>query len=142
MTSQEQNNTIVVSEAQYEEIDAKSRHGCLTAWLVLMIIGNSAGALMYLLASEPIRRTLPNMPGWAFPVMLVSLLVNLVCAIALFRWKKWGFWGFCASCVVTFVVNLSYGLGIGKSITGLVSVLILYGVLHLGKENKGWPQLE
>ena len=122
--------------------DAKSRHGCLTAWLVLMIIMNSAGALMYLLGSEAIRQGYPNAPGWAFPVLLVFTLFNLVCAIALYRWKKWGFWGFCASSVVALVMNLSIGLGIGLAIGGLVGVLLLYGVLHIGKENKGWPQLE
>jgi hypothetical protein len=122
--------------------DAKSRHGCLTTWLVLVIVANSATALMYLLASEGIRRTLPNAPGWAFPVLIVFSLFNLVCAIALFQWKKWGFWGFCASSVVALVVNLSVGLGVGLALGGLVGVLLLYGVLHIGKEKKGWAQLE
>jgi len=122
--------------------DAKNRHGCLTAWLVVMIFANSAGALMYLLGSEAIRKSFPNMPGWAFSVLIVGSLFNLVCAIALFQWKKWGFWGFCATSVVALVVNLSIGLGIGPSLAGLVGVLLLYGVLHIGEENKGWPQLE
>jgi hypothetical protein len=122
--------------------DVKSRHGCLTAWLVLMIIANSATALMYLLGSGAIRQTLPNMPGWAFPVLIVMSLFNLVCAIALFQWKKWGFWGFCASSIVALVVNLSVGLGIVSALSGLLGLLLLYGVLHIGKENKGWPQLD
>lgn len=122
--------------------DAKTRHGCLTAWLVLMIVANCATALMYLLGSEAIGRTLPNAPGWAFPVLIVVSLFNLVCSIALFQWKKWGFWGFCVSSVVALVVNLSLGLGIGPSLVGLVGLLLLYGVLHIGKEGKGWPQLE
>jgi hypothetical protein len=122
--------------------NAKNRHGCLTAWLVLMIIANSATALMYLFGSGAIRQSLPNMPGWAFPVLIVMSLFNLVCAIALFQWKKWGFWGFCGSSVVALVVNLSVGPGIGPALGGVVGVLLLYGVLHIGKENKGWPQLE
>jgi len=122
--------------------DGKNRHGCLTAWLVLMIVANSAAALMYLLGSEAIRDKLPNMPGWTFPVLIVLSLFNLVCAIALFQWKKWGFWGICASGVVALVVNLSAGLGIGSTLAGLLGVLLLYGVLHIGKENKGWPQLD
>ena len=121
---------------------AKSRHGCLTTWLVLMIIANSGAALMYLLGSEAIRRTLPNAPGWVFPVLIVLSLFNLACAIALFQWKKWGFWGFCASAAVALVVNLSLGLGIASALAGLIGVLLLYGVLHIGKENKGWPQLD
>ena len=122
--------------------DGKSRHGCLTAWLALMIIANSASALMYLLSSEAIRRSLPNIPGWAFPVLIVLSLFNLVCAIALFQWKKWGFWGFCTSAAVALVINLSIGLGIGATLGGLIGVALLYGVLQIGSENKGWPQLD
>ena len=122
--------------------EGKQRHGCLTAWLVLMIVTNSGTALTYLLAGDAIRRSLPNAPGWAFPVLIVFALFNLVCSIALFQWKKWGFWGFCGSSVVALLVNISIGLGIGPSLGGLVGVLLLYGVLNIGKENKGWPQLE
>ena len=122
--------------------DTRNRHGCLTAWLVLMIVANSATALMYLLGSEAIRPTLPDAAGWEFPVLILISLFNLVCAIALFQWKRWGFWGFCASSVVALAVNLAVGLGIGPALGGLVGVLLLYGVLHIGKENKGWPQLE
>jgi hypothetical protein len=122
--------------------DAKSRHGCLTAWLVLIIVASSASALFYLLGGELIRRTLPNAPEWAFGVLIVFSFFNLVCAVALFKWKKWGFWGFCVSSVVALVVNLSIGLSIAKGAGGLIGVLLLYGVLHIGKENKGWPQLE
>ncbi len=114
----------------------------MTAWLVLMIVGNSASALVYLLGSDAVRQSLPNAPGWTFPVLIVFSLFNLVCAIALFQWKKWGFWGFCVSSVVALVVNLSIGLGIGPSLGGLIGLLILYGVLHIGKEKKGWPQLD
>ncbi len=123
--------------------DQKQRHGCLTAWLILMIVANSATALMYLLGSQAIKQTYPDAPGWAFPVLIVFAIFNLVCAIALFKWKKWGFWGFCVSSIVALVVNLSIGLGIGTSAGGLIGVALLYGILHIGKENnKGWPQLD
>jgi hypothetical protein len=121
--------------------EAKKRHGCLTAWLVLMIVANSASALWYVLRSETIRRSLPNAPAWALPVLIIFALLNLVCAVALLQWKKWGFWGFCASGVASLVVNLWLGLGTGVA-GAVVGVLLLYGVLHIGKENKGWPQLE
>lgn len=122
--------------------DAKSRHGCLTAWLVVMIVANSGTALLYILGSDAIRRTLPNAPGWAFPVLIVCSLFNLVCSIALFQWRRWGFWGFCGSSLVGLVVNLSIGIPIGSALVGLVGALLLYGVLQIGKENRGWNQLE
>jgi hypothetical protein len=121
---------------------ARQRHGCLTAWLVLMIVANSATSLLYLFRSDVIRRNLPNAPAWIFPVLIVAALFNLACAVALFQWKKWGFWGFCASSLVALVVNISSGLGIGTALFGLIGVAILYAVLNIGGENKGWPQLE
>ena len=73
---------------------------------------------------------------------IVFSLFNLVCAIALFRWKKWGFRGLCVSTVITLIVNLASGLGIAASLSGIVGVALVYAILKVGKENKGWPQLE
>ena len=82
------------------------------------------------------------MPAWALIVLGVVAVFNLVCAIALFNWKKWGFWGFIISSIVTLVINLNIGLGVAQSLSGLIGVAVLYGVLQIGKENKGWPQLD
>ncbi len=120
----------------------KERHGCLTAYLVLAIIANSATALIYLFGAAAIKRSVPNMPDWAFPVLIVLVLFNLACAIALLRWKKWGFWGLVGSAVVTLGVNLTIGLGLSSAIVGLLGVFLLCGLLHIGKDNKGWPQLD
>ena len=122
--------------------NGKRRHGCLAAWLVLMIVANSASALMYLLRGDAIRQSFPSAPGWLFPLLIVCLLFNIVCAIALFQWKKWAFWGFCGSVCVTFVVNISIGIGIGLALNGVIGAVLLFGVLQIGKENKGWSQLD
>ncbi len=122
-------------------LQEKERHGCLTAYLVLAIIANAATALLYLFGAEAIKRSTPNIPDWAFPVLIVLVLFNLACAIALLRWKKWGFWGLVASAVITLGVNLTIGLGLSSAVVGLLGVILLYGVLHVGKDNKGWPQL-
>jgi len=151
--------------------EAKNRHGCLAAWLVLIIIVNSAGILGYLInllgrnmiyqilqsqmyqsqmsQSQILQiQTLLNIPAWVFLVSIVFSIFNVVCAIALFLWKKWGFWGFCASSVASLVLNLSVGSRgisqvISSTLISLVLVLVLFGVLHIGKkENKGWPQLK
>ena len=122
--------------------DGKQRHGCLTAWLILMIIANSASVLIYLFGSSAMRHEFPSAPGWAFPVLAIVGIVNVICSIALFQWKKWGFSGFIATTVVTFAVNLIIGLNILQVLFGLIGIAILYGVLQIGKERKGWTQLE
>ena len=120
----------------------KQRHGCLTTWLILMIIANSITALMYLLNSQAIRQASPGLPSWLFPVLIIVCIFNLICTIALFKWQKWGFWGFLGSSITALVINLSIGLGVGKSLVGLIGIAILYAVLNIGESNKGWSQLE
>ena len=122
--------------------NGKRRHGCLTAWLVLMIIANAGVAYMYLFGSAAIRQSVPSAPAWAFTALAVAGIVNVVCAIALFQWKKWGFFGFVAMAVLAFAVNLMIGLSIVQALFGFLGVAILYGVLQIGNEDKGWPQLE
>lgn len=107
-----------------------------------MIVANALTAFGYLVGGQAVREQLPGMPAWAIPVLIVMSLFNLVCALALFQWKRWGFWGFCVSGVVALVVNLSSGLGIGSSIAGFSGIILLFGVLQIGRENKGWPQLD
>jgi hypothetical protein len=50
--------------------------------------------------------------------------------------------GFLATSIVALFVNFALGIGIGQSLLGLLGVALLYAVLQIGKENKGWPQLE
>jgi hypothetical protein len=69
-------------------------------------------------------------------------LCNVVCAIALFRWKIWGFWGFLGVAALALIVNVALGLSIVQIVLGLVGAGVLYGVLQIGGENSGWNQLE
>lgn len=116
----------------------KKRHGCLTAWLILLMIANPVSALIYILGGN----SYSYLPGWYVPLVIILSLLNLTSAIALFKWKKWGFWTISAVTVIMFFINLSIGLGFASSVSGLVGIAILYGVLNIGNENKGWPQLE
>jgi len=121
---------------------SKRRNGWLTAYLCFMAIANAGTVLVYLSAGDAIRSSSPGFPGWATPVLAAGALINLVCVIALFKWKKWGFWVLCATGVAAFVVNLIIGVSFGMGLVGLLGFVILYGVLQIGTDNKGWPQLE
>ena len=125
------------------EASAKSRHGCLTAFLIFMMVVNAATAAFYLFAGDQVRQAIPNAPPWMIYALVVISLFNLACAVALFTWKKWGFWGFAASSVVSLGLNLMLGLGVAQSLLGLLGIAILFGVLQIGDgRTKGWPQLE
>lgn len=118
-------------------IPQRKRHGCLTAYLILMLIANSATALFTTFA---VINNI-DMVHWALPIVAVCGFFNLACAIALLRWKKWGFWGFCISAMIIFIANLIIGVDAASALLGLVGIAVLFGVLQIGKENKGWTQL-
>jgi hypothetical protein len=121
----------------------KQRHGCLTVWLVFVIVVNSLVGLLYLFAGSAVASTFASPKGWAIPVLVIVSAANVGFATALFLWKKWGFYGFVATSVLTLAVNLAIGLNPVAAVFGLVGVAILYGILHIGNEsNRGWPQLE
>jgi hypothetical protein len=69
-------------------------------------------------------------------------VANVAFAVALFLWKRWGFYGFVATSVVGFALNIALGVNVAQALFGVAGVAILYGVLQIGNENKGWPQLE
>ena len=123
---------------------SKQRHGCVTAWLVLMIIANSLTAIIYLFASEMIT---DNLPGNVSTPMIILLgiigIANIVFSVMLFQWKKLGFWGFIITSIGALIINLSIGLGIGQSLFGLGGIAILYGVLQIKKDSiTAWENLE
>lgn len=120
--------------------EEKHRHGCLTAWLALIIILNALVAGVYLFWM--ITRADTQMPGWGLPVYILGSICYVVCAIALFYWKKWGFYGIAAMALIIIVVNLVIGLSFVQALTGLLGIIVLYGVLQIGGEKKGWSQLE
>jgi lipopolysaccharide export LptBFGC system permease protein LptF len=116
----------------------KKRHGCLTAWLVLIIIANVA---VMIISVASISSNPSNYYVWAIPVEIIFGVWAVVCAIALFKWKKWGFWGFFIAAIILTIIYIIAGNYV-YCITPFISVGILYAVLNIGKDNKGWPQLE
>lgn len=126
------------------EIRNRERHGCVTAFLILMIIGNALTAVTYVFMGDMIAQ---NFPGGISTSMLMLLSVigiaNVVFAVSLWQWKRWGFYGFLASSVITLAINLSIGVGIGQSFGGLIGIAILYGVLQMQQSgSSGWDNLE
>jgi hypothetical protein len=120
-----------------------NRHGCLTTWLVLVIVANAATAISTPLLYDAIRRTAPNASPTSVAVITIAAIANIIFALALFRWKKWGFFGFVASSLVAFGTNIYVGLGVVSSLVGLAGICVLYWVLHMGDAStRAWTRLE
>jgi hypothetical protein len=127
----------------------RQRHGCLTAWLIFVIVASSISALANLyfginpqLLSNLSTQGISNASGATFIVLAIISVLNVVCASALFKWKKWGFYGIFGISVVTFIINLSIGINIVSALMGFIGIAILYGVLNMGGENNAWARLE
>lgn len=123
----------------------KNRHGCVTAWLVLMILGNFFSAISYFFFGDTIASALPSQPSmvliWAIGIMAI---INVVFTVMLFQWKKMGFYGFIGTSALAFVINLMIGIGVLQSVAGLLGVIILYGILQIKGEGNiaAWDHLE
>jgi len=121
----------------------KQRHGCVTAWLILMIIGNSLIAILYLFAGNTIAQNLQSgISNSALILLAIFGVGNVISSILLFRWLKIGFWIFLLTSIASLVVNFSIGLGIVQSLLGLVGIAVLYGVLQIKRDNiSAWENL-
>lgn len=125
-------------------VSPKQRHGCVTAWLILILIVNSVSALLYLLCSELILRQLPIDVSFSTVFTLGLLGVgNVVFSLLLLNWKRIGFYGFFITGAIAFFINLNLGLSMVQAVAGMVGVGILYGILQIKKNQVStWENLE
>lgn len=84
-----------------EESHPRKRGGCLTAFLVVVLVANLWGGLSTLLAGP-----IPDFPP-ALPVVAVFLsLANCVFVVGIWKWKRWGVYGFVATVLVGVAINV------------------------------------
>ena len=120
----------------------KQRHGCLTAFLVFMVLANLSASFANIAMQEDILSALPRLSRNLLLVLALMGILNVVFAIAIYKWRKWGFWGFGISAFVAFSINIYGGIALFPAIAGLAGVLVLFAVLKIGKEKAAWDQLE
>ncbi len=125
------------------ETKTKNRHGCLTAYLILMLVSFAFTILMYV-AQASILKSISRIPAWRSAAELVLCLLDIICVIAIFRWKKWGFCILAAAgLTINILAHSNIYLTVIGSVAGVAGIAILFGVLNIGgKDDKGWPQLE
>jgi hypothetical protein len=103
------------------------RGGCLTTFLILMMIGNALAILMYLVMGDKITRT-ARLPSFVPFIMILMGILNLIFAFMIYNWKKAGVYGIIASAAITLIINLAVGLG-PSSFGGIVGVIILVALV-------------
>jgi hypothetical protein len=109
----------------------RPRSGCLTVYLVLMIVFSLLGAVQYLAMGGAMRQTMAQLgttlPGWYLPVMGVFSLASVATAVGIWQWKRWGVYGFVGISLLSLVINLVAGISPGFSIiASVVGLAILF----------------
>ncbi|XOV95162.1 MAG: hypothetical protein ACFHWX_10710 [Bacteroidota bacterium] len=125
-------------------MEPKQRHGCVTAWLILLIIGGAFSAATYFFMNEYLAKNYPvEIPETLKLIYGVISIVNIFLAFMLLRWKRWAFYFLAMNSILVIVLNLYIGLSIGFSISGLIGLAILFGILQIKKGGKSaWENLE
>lgn len=100
----------------------------LTIWLALMTLGDISSLYSYTLGTSAMAKALPNLPSWAFGVLTLLVVLQLVGVIMLWMWKKMGFYMFIASAIIAASVNgaILGAAGVGTSLFGVIGIAILY----------------
>jgi hypothetical protein len=106
-----------------ESSNKPGRGGCLTAFLILAIIGNSLTGLYYLYTG------ISNVETERLIVFLLPFLVSVlavVFAIAMWKFKKWGVYGYAGLLIINAILNLLAGGWTQLLATAIGLVILLY----------------
>lgn len=124
--------------------DSRSRHGCVTVFLVLTILTNGFLAVYVMINSIIATKILhsPVAKGLSM-ILLLLFLANLSSAILLLRGKKIGFYLFCFCGLVTLALFPKIGLHLVAGLPFILGILILYGILQLKNHDgrSSWDSL-
>ena len=118
-----------------------------------MIIGNvyvfgytcdTVVKILVYLSRNPEEGTLVRFMEVQRNILLVTGVCNLgniLCLIALFRWRKWGVYGWIAMRVISLGSILVSGPTPRAFVFLIIDMLLLYLVLNLGGEKRAWTRL-
>ena len=148
-------------------LKVKQRHGCLTAYLIVIIVITSLGVVTIPILptiTEFIQQQYPDYTfsfTWATWVALVASVAQIAFVVAIYKWKKWGVYGFVGATIAELalssidtdgITGISGVPGITAAfattvsiimsvIVGILTIVLLVVALKMGRPS-GWDQLE
>lgn len=126
-------------EDKSKSAHASGRGGCLTAWLILMIIGNLAVGLFYVKVGHMHHMGEGQMMDAMYaklstlPLRALALLafVQVLCAFALFFWKKIGFFVFVGCNIICILLVARAGVAVPRTVgSAVIGIGILFYLLR------------
>ena len=121
--------------------EVKERHGCVNAWLWIVIISNLGLGIYY---ATMMFSAYTNTMSLGFGLLSILATLNVLGAILLMRWNKYGFYLFVVSSVLAALVNIGVlSLEPVVLLSGLFAILIWWGILQIKKDGvSAWSLLE
>jgi hypothetical protein len=122
----------------------KQRHGCLTAWLIYLIIAYSFSGVLYFFKTEEMSKIAQYNISENMMLLHGSFaILGVIFSIMLLKWIKLGFWGILIISIILFVIQLLNSDRVMSPIFILLCLVILYALLQFKKANvTGWNNLE
>jgi len=130
----------LLSDNEYIELKNENppqRHGCLTTWLILVVVIN-VGLALFLNYSDVARRV-----GDVEKIgAIIGAIISVVVVVLIWNWKKIGFWILAVFTALGFIFSLIEG-NVLEAFRGLVPLAVLYFVLQKAKDYvSGWDNLK
>ncbi len=122
----------------------KQRHGCLTAWLIYLMLSYSIVSLGLFFNSDSIVQKFQYIKSENLLLIVASIaILNVLFIFMLLKWFKLGFWGLLSTSTLLFIIQIMNSNNILTPIITAIVMLIMYGLLKLKKRNvSGWDNLE
>jgi hypothetical protein len=122
----------------------KQRHGCLTAWLIYLIIAYLIISITYFFNTDKISEISPYKTSKDVLLIYGSLgILSIVFCILILKWLRLGFWGILMTSIIGIITQIINNHGIFEPLIGVFAIVVLYALLQLKKGNvSGWNNLE
>ena len=128
-----------LSELNQNKMQKKERHGCLTAWLIYLIIAYSISTFIHFFNTDAENKISENMHLTHGALGILGIVFSVM----IFNWVKLGFYGVLIISIVLSLLQAMYGQGILSASFIFLCLLILFLLLQIKKANtSGWNNLE
>lgn len=109
------------------------RSGCLTAFIIVLIVLYALGALGSFVAAPLLSGLMVDSADNTTYSMINGALslLSIVFLIGVWKYKKWGFYGFTAAAIISIIISImSTGSILISLISGLIFPVILYFLIR------------
>ena len=121
----------------------KQRHGCLTAWLIYLMIASAIISYVFFFKNNDEMEKLQQKfsENIIFVIGSIGILNILFCYLIL-KWVKLGFWGLIVTNSIMMIIHIMNGSDLMRPVLGLSCIIVLYALLQIKKKNvSGWDNL-